>query len=264
MRKNKKLIQIVFVLIFSSFAFANINTNATILNSSKKNKTIKQKDIKTLKDYNDFITSMKEGISLGNYDMAIALGALYMQDIDLIDGVKKANLSLAKKYFKLAYSKGYGFAAFYLSMIEDKEQAINDLKNALFMEHTTEPIRELLAIRYSELILNTSLYKNKRLVEIAIKNIAPISYHSDNPTLDFQLAHLYFINKQIKLANKFINSACNNPKSDKKLLAMCINDPYLQTRDKNGNLINKTSVIQDTTTPFNSACMQKYHYGKRQ
>ena len=262
MVKNKRILQIIFVSILVSFSLANsIISNDSLSNAEQVN-SVKQKSIKTVKDYKDFISSMKEGISLGNYNLAIALGALYVQNIHLKDGTEKANLKLSKKYFRLAFNKGYGLAAFYLSIIENKEEAIKDIKNALFMKYTTEPIRELLAIRYAEIILNTSLYNNKRLVKIAIKNIAPISYHSNNPILDFQLAHLYYINKQINLANKFINSACNNPKADKKLLAMCINDPYLQTRDKNGNLVNKTSVIKDTTTPFNSACMQRYSYGK--
>jgi len=263
MRKNKNLLQIILISIFLSLSLAKSTiNNGSLSNTIRQSNTVKQKSIKTIKDYKNFISSMKNGISLGDYNLAIALGALYMQNMHLSDGVKKANLKLAKKYFRLAFNKGYGLGAFYLSMIESKEQAIDDIKNALFMQHTTEPIRELLAIRYAEIILNTSLYKNKRLVKIAIKDIAPISYHSNNPVLDFQLAHLYYINKQIHLADKFINSACNDPKANKKLLAMCINDPYLQTRDKNGNLINKTSVIKDTTTPFNSACMQKYHYGK--
>jgi len=233
------------------------NAQELILNQSNqvnKQRQAEQRRLSTSRDYDDYINTMKKAISLGDYSAGIYLGALFSQDINLKDGVKKANLTLAKKYFRFSFNKGYGLAAFYLSKLENPNQAILDIKKALYMKYTTKKIRELLAIRYAEIILNDDeLYKNKRAVKMAIADIEPISANSDNPLLDFQLAHLFYVDNQLQKANKYINSACNNKKATLQLLALCLNDPYLATRGKDGKEIVKKTLPRLSDEMYNNS-----------
>ena len=224
----------------------------------EENKNIKteQRKLETVKDYNDYVETMKSAIKYGDYSAAIYLGVLYAQDITLKDRVVKADIKKAVKYFRLAYNKGYGFAAFYLSKFEDPNEALMDIKNALYMKNTSKKIRELLAIRYAEIILNNKeLYENKRAVEMAIADINPISLRSDNPILDFELAHLFFLAKKFDKANRYINSACNNPKAGPQLLALCLNDPYLNKRGNNekSNTADKLQKLGDKMDNFHNS-----------
>ncbi|WP_152184861.1 hypothetical protein [Sulfurimonas indica] len=240
-----KLLLVLIFLVSGIFA-------KDIVFEQNENVKKEQRKLITVKDYNDYIKTMKSAIKYGDYSAAIYLGALYIQDIKLKDRVMKADIRKAKKYFRLAYNKGYGFAAFYLSKLEEPNEAILDIKNALYMKNTKKKIRELLAIRYAEIVLNNEeLYKNKKAIEMAIADINPISLRSDNPILDFELAHLFFLDKQYNKANKYINSACNNPKAGPQLLALCLNDPYLNKRGENEK-IDATKKLQNISDKMGS------------
>jgi len=239
---------ILMLLIFINIAGAQ----KLILNEPKQSN--EQKQLTTLKDYYEYINTMKKTISYGDYSAAMYLGALYAQDINLKDGIKKAKPSVAKKYFRFAFNKGYGFAAFYLSKYENANQALLDLRKALYMKHTTQKVRELLAIRYAEIILNDDeLCKNKRAIEIAITDINQISKNSNNPILDFQIAHLYYADKQIDKANKYINSACNNPKATMQLLALCLSDPYLTKKGENEKTMARKKLPNLSDQMYNNS-----------
>jgi len=215
-------------VLLNASPMSNITDNVKTINKEQ------QRQINTKADYIELEKLLKSLVSQGDVSKAIVLGTLYMNRLTLKNGeVIPADTKKAKEVLEYALYNKKPFAAFYLSIMEKPYNALLTLEQAIKSKYTTKEIQEVLAIRYNEIILN-DFYLNFTLVKKALKLTLPIANATnDNPTLDFSVAHLLFIDKQNILASKYINSACNNPRADKRLLMMCQNDPLLL---KNGKM----------------------------
>jgi len=219
--------------------------------------TKKQRSINSIKDYKELESLLKSTINYGRTADALPLASLYMQTYNFKDGSSvKANFNKANEYLQIALSAGYGFASYNLAKFYDNNQALIILEDGFYKRYTSIKIRAFLAIRYIEIILNdASLYNNTQLIKIAIKKISPIFEESNNLNLGFELAHLYFINKEYKIADSLINYSCNNKRTSPQLLEICMNDSNLNKggayATKDDTTINKKAC---TDSIYTSAC----------
>ena len=214
---------VIWIFITSVMLYA---TNLPYNNNLGKYNNIPQKSIVTKKDFIELETTLKEAVGLGDYSKAMILGILYLQPFPF----QKPQPKKAIYYLKLALKHNIALAAIPLSYIVEPIKAIDILDKGIQKAIKPE-IKLILAIREVELVLN-KLYFNKDVVIHTIKIVNPILKSSDNPVLEFGVAHLFFILKDINTANYYINKACNSKMASKDLLNLCINDPFLQKEEK--------------------------------
>ena len=228
------------LLMFFLFFLPLLALNYNFEHSGQKELEKIQREIRTQKDYNDFEKDIKMAFEkTKNPIYAFILGLFYSKEHTLKNGKTiKPNFLKAKHNFYIA-SSHLSIAAYYYSLIEQEKEKALDVIYKRLKKEKNQKNKVLLAIRYAEIVLN-NFYNNKQAVKYAIETISPIAFTNENPLLDFVFANLLFINKQKRLANKFLNSACNSPSAPMELKNMCFNNPYIKVdnSEKNGNFNN--------------------------
>ncbi len=218
--------------IFAEVSDIQIPTQNPIMQN--KQTSNEQRTIKTKQDYIELESLLREIISRGAINKSLILGTLYMNSFKLDDGsVIKPNLAKAKDVFSYGVRNKIPMCSFYLSMLlENKQDALILLEENIKANTTQQSIREVLAIRYAEIVLS-QFYKKDRFVSKALSLILPIANATnENPALDYTVAQLLFLDNQKSLATKYINSACNSPYATKPLLDKCFSDPNLVVNNK--------------------------------
>ena len=209
----------LLVILMSIMLYAtNLPYNSQSFNN------IPQKQVKTKKDFKEFEKVLKEAIGIGDYSKALVLGLLYLQPFPF----QKPQPKKAIYYLELALKHNIALAAIPLSYIVEPIKAIDILDKGIQKAIKPE-IRLILAIREVELVLN-ELYFNKEVVKHTIKVTYPIVKQTNEPVLEFGIAHLFFILKDLNTANYYINKACNSNKASADLKKLCKQDPFLNQR----------------------------------
>ena len=217
----KYLMYILMFIAINLYAENNLPYNHQIPSANQQ----AQKEINSKKDFIELANTLKQVISYGDYSQALTLGLLYMNNYPF----QKPDLKKAKYYLELAFQHKIELAAIPLSYIYNPYKSIETLDKGLKTANQKEKL--LLILRELEIVLN-KLYFNKDLVKHSIKQAMPILKQTDNPILKFAVAHLFFILRDINTANYYLNAACTAHNISNDLKKMCLNDPFVQRREK--------------------------------
>lgn len=224
---NKILFLILLTLAVS------LNADISTPMKLKQNSAIEtqEKEIKNLQDYKNFESILLKAISMGDKSKYFALGSLYMQDFEFV----KSDKNKAEKNFTMALSSGYGLASLLLINSDIEQGKIDDallkLEKGIKGRFTDLDSLVILAVTYNGLILDTR-YKNKDYVYRALDLTYPISQKTNVSALDFSIANLLQLAGNYEEANKYLNTACNNPKADDVILKACNNSQGISTNIK--------------------------------
>jgi len=205
--------------------------------------TVEQKRITTKKDLNEFIATLESAYKAGDKSKGYLLGGIYSQEHTLDDGVVSANTPIAVRYFQETLKAGYGLSAWHIVMLDllpKKEffKAVDLLENGLKSKFVDESGRITLALTLGTIVLE-NLNENPSAIRKARDIIYPYATHNNLASLDFVLANLLNLNNELSDANKFLNSACNNPEAPKEILNACMGGSEIVTSDNAGKVIKK-------------------------
>ena len=98
--------------------------------------------------------------------------------------------------------------------------------------------RITLALTLGTIVLE-NLNENQSAIRKARDIIYPYATRNNLASLDFVLANLLNLNDELEDANKFLNSACNNPAAPKEILNACMGGSEIVTSDNTGKVIKK-------------------------
>lgn len=199
----------------------NINNNSNV---------IKQKTIKTYKDYQNFKNNLLKMYALQPAKASFILGTLYLKKFTFPKKTIMPNESKALFYFKQSLKKGNYLAAYYIGLIEYKNGNIYDslstLQNAMDKIKKDNSTYDLLAIQYSSIILER-LKNDKNAINKAIKYIVKVNANNDVATYLFANLLYFSSPDNVKKASRILNYICNKTKI-KGLKKMCNTNPYIE------------------------------------
>lgn len=235
-------------LIFIAFIASAINLNADIskpmqLTPSTAPEEGRNKEIKNLQDFKELENILISAISMGDKSKSFALASLYSQDFEF----KKSDKNKADKYFKLALSSGYGLAALPLIKDDLEQGKIDDvlltLEKGLKGPYTSLDALVVLSVTYNGLILDNR-YKNIEYVHRALDLTYPVSQRTNISTLDFSVANLLQLSGNSEEANKYLNTACNNPNADEIIRNACSSSQGISNNIKKTTECSTCGVIK--------------------
>ncbi|NBK98419.1 MAG: hypothetical protein EOM50_10425 [Erysipelotrichia bacterium] len=202
-----------------------------------------QKQITTKADLNQFISVLQAAYKLGDKSKAYLLGGVYAQEHKLQDGIIPPNIPLALQYFTEALNNGYGLSAWNIVIIKylpenDYFNALEILKKGLSAKYTDQNAKITLALTYGTIVLD-KLSENQRAIREARDIIYPYAIGNNLASLDYVLANLLNLNNETDEANKFLNSACNNPQAPASIVNACMGGSEIVTSDSTGKIIQR-------------------------
>ena len=192
-----------------------------------------QKDIETREDYNEFISVLKEAISMGDkMRSAYYLGTVYLTDFNLSNGENiPKDVERAEKYFKMALDEGNYMSSYNLAMIYASKKEIGkalfaidlSLEKMKMTKNENLPLERFLSSVFASITLEYRA-DDKEAVSHAITLLLPFATRG-KPTILFMLANLFKIQKQDEKANSLLNTACTSDSSimDYRLRQICSN-----------------------------------------
>lgn len=226
----------------ASYPTGNDNVDPMTASSTRAT-TNESKDIKSKADYKKLEEVLIKAYENGDASKSFALGGLYSQKFKFNDGVIKAQPEKATFYFEKALSDGFGLAA--MPLIKNTIIKTGNIDDALILlergingKYTTLIGKTVLAVSYNSLILETK-YENIRYVEKALSLTYPISQITNQSSLDFTIANLLNLVGNYEEANKYLNTACNNPEVDPEIKESC---------DKSVGITNNIKKSKDCET----------------
>lgn len=233
-------------IVLSAFLFAAMGQPSLPSPSGMQNQmeqTVEQKRISTKKDLNEFIITLESAYKSGDKSKGYLLGGIYSQEHQLEDGIVPQNLTLAIRYFDETLKAGYGLSAWHIVMLDllpKKEffKSIDMLEKGLKAKFLDESGRITLALTLGTVVLE-NLNENQAAIRKARDIIYPYAINNNLASLDFVLANLLNLNDEFAEANKFLNSACNNPEAPKEILNACMGGSEVVTSDNTGKVIKK-------------------------
>ena len=240
-----KKVFLLFLFSISVFAYNNIeNITSGLMQFQNKSVNVDQEKLQTLADFQDMVNTLKNAYTMGDKSKAYIIGNIYMQEHKLVDSVVKPDKKEAMKWFKRGLDAGYGLNAlpFALSYYLSKKEfynALDVLEKGIKSKFVDYPSQVSLSIAYAGIVLD-HLHKNKKYVEKAIDLLYPIVSRKAISSLDYVFANLLNLDNRTKLANKYLNSACNNPKVPPQIWNMCIQGEEIKAVDtKTGQPIKR-------------------------
>ena len=194
-----------------------------------------QRDVKTKADFNDLVASLKSAIDMGQVKpYAYYLGAAYLTDFNVSDGIIEKDIKKAKYFFAMSLNDGNYAASYQLAMIElskkNYDSALFVLDSTLFKldrdkeqdPYKSELAKSFLATTFGTIVLEYK-YKDKEAIGKAIRLLEGNTQKKDAPTILFILANLYNIDGQKEKANKLLTHSCSMKSGarDPRLDALC-------------------------------------------
>ena len=203
----------------------------------------KQRDIKTMADYRDFISAMQMPIRMGQINpYAYFLGIAYLTEFKVKEGVIPRDTEKAQRYFALSYEAGNRIAAYQLAMIKVSQKKYDEalflLDNAL-MQLDNSKNEDPFKIEHAKGFLSTAFgtivlqFKQSDMEAVlrAIEIMESSLKDKNTPTSLFVLANLYKVAKNTKKANMLLNAACKSASGDKDPRLDRICAQYLVKKD---------------------------------
>lgn len=220
-----------------------VSANATIPNSNLGNTD--QKSLKSISDFKELSNLLKKFVSFGDYSKAMALGALYGKDHIFKKGSVKKDEELSKYYFDLSFSNGYGISSLMLLKYSTVDEKLLLLEEGLKGAKNSREDNEIIALYYNTIILDRK-HNNARYARKALNTTLKIAESSNSPALDFTIANLFNLIEDKETANKWLNTACNNPLTPILLKESCNKSVGIsnRTKDKYLNNIKKTKKCE--------------------
>lgn len=202
-----------------------------------------QKKISTKHELQAFINTLETAYKLGDKSKGYLLGGIYSQEHQLDDGIVEANIPTAMRYFQETLDAGYGIAAWHIVMLDNlpkKEyfKALDLLEQGMNAKFIDKSAKISLALTFGTVVLE-NLNENVTLIRKARDMIYPLAVQNNLSSLDYVLANLLNLNGEINEANKFLNSACNNPAAPKEILNACMGGSEIVTSDASGQIIKR-------------------------
>ena len=247
--KIKRIIPLSLICAISLFAIQVYNQNnnesgASANDSlSQVSESTEQKKIVTSSDLQHFIATLETLYKLGDKSKGYLLGGIYSQEHILEDKVVSANKPLALKYFNETLDAGYGLSAWNIAMLEflpqnDYLKALEVLEKGLSSKLLDKDARISLSLTYGTIVLE-NLNENSTAIQKARDIIYPLAVNNNLASLDYVTANLLNLNNEIEEANKFLNSACNNPNAPKEILNACMGGSEVVTSDQKGQIVQR-------------------------
>lgn len=216
---------------------------ASPINTGVTNEQIEQRDIKTIQDFEDIEKTLEEAIKLGDNSKLFVLGSLYMEDFDF----KKSDKIKAKNYLEKALNEKYGLSAIPLSYIyiekNDLDAAFIVLDKGIGVSEKDLNTQVILAVLFNGLILDFKS-DDLRYVHKALDLTYPISQKTNKSALDFTIANLLNLAGNYEEANKYLNTACNNPEIDDELKNSCNKSIGITNNIKKSHECNTCGVVK--------------------
>jgi TPR repeat protein len=236
----------IFFSLLLIVGILNANNNqqqkfSILQNSLQSDKNIK---VKTFAEYARMEALLKAAYNSGDDSKAFILGSLYLKEYNLKDATIKPDTKKALKWFKIALKKGYGLASLQIAILESfprKEYftALETLEKGIRSKFIDLNGKQVLAVAYGSVVLD-HLNGSHKYIRKALDIIYPIVSLEALSSLDYIFANLLNLDNQTKLANKYLNSACNNPRVPPEIWNICIQGKEIKTLDKKtGQLVKK-------------------------
>lgn len=243
----KKIIALSLICSISLFAtvqaFGPQSPSQMFTTSSQKENDLGEKKISTKQDFLAFISTLETAYKLGDKAKGYLLGGIYSQEHTLEDGIIPANVPLALNYFHETLEDGYGIAAWQIVMIEylpkkDYFKALEILEEGINAKFIDRNAKVSLVLTFGTIVLE-NLNENQGLIRKARDLIYPYAVQNNLASLDYVLANLLNLNDEIEEANKFLNSACNNPNAPMDIKNACLGGDQIVTSDSTGQIIKR-------------------------
>lgn len=243
----KKIIALSLICTISLFAtvqaFGTKSPSQMFATSSQKENDLVEKKISTKQDLSAFISTLETAYKLGDKSKGYLLGGIYSQEHRMEDGIVPENIPLALKYFHETLDAGYGLAAWHIAMIEDLPQkeyfkALEIIEKGLNAKFVDQNAKVSLVLTFGTIVLE-NLNENQNFIRKARDLIYPYAVQNNLASLDYVLANLLNLNDEIEEANKFLNSACNNPNAPMDIKNACLGGDQIVTSDSTGQIIKR-------------------------
>lgn len=246
--KVARIIALPIICAISLFAIqAHSQNNKSSINASdslmQASESTEQKKIKTSADLQHFISMLETLYKLGDKSKGYLLGGIYAQEHALEDKVVSANKPLALKFFNETLNAGYGLSAWNITMLDllpkgDYLKALETLEKGLSSKLLDKDARISISLTYGTIVLE-NLNENSTAVQRARDIIYPLAVNNNLASLDYVIANLLNLNNELDEANKFLNSACNNPDAPKEILNACMGGSEVVTSDQKGQIVQR-------------------------
>jgi len=194
-----------------------------------------QRDIKSKADFDELVSILKGAIDMGQINpYSYYLGATYLSDFNVSDGLIEKNVDKAKMYFTLSLKDKNYAAAYQLAMIElykkNSDSALFTIDDALYRMgedkeieiEKAKSIKMFLSTTFSTIVLE---YKSndKEAVARGIELLKNEEENNGTPTVLFILANLYYLDGKSEKANEILNKSCKSKQNeiDPRLQMMC-------------------------------------------
>jgi len=246
--------KILFLIMISTLAFAYTGVEKTtngLTQYQKKNIDLKQKP-QTSADFQNMLTTLKNAYALGDKSKAYVIGNIYIQEHKLLDTVLSPDENEAIKWFKRGLDAGYGlnalsFALLYYLPKKEFYNTLDILEQGIQSKFIDFSGQASLSIAYASIVLDY-LHGDKKYIKKAIDLIYPVVSKEAISSLDYVFANLLNLDNQPELANKYLNSACNNPKVPAEVWDICIRGKEINALNKKtGQVVGKN---KETNCPI--------------
>jgi len=237
----KKIVLIVFFI--SSLFSSNNDLSLNSFYNPNSSKFANEGNM-TITKYNEMIRLLKEAYRIGDKSKAYIIGVAYSQEHILLDGVIKSNNIKAEEWLEKSFDAGYGVAAIQLLAIKYLPSrnyfgALDKIEAGLNKKFTDENSKLILSLAYGAIVLD-NLSLSKKYVKKALDIIYPTVSRRAISSLDYIYANLLNLDKQHERANKYLNSACNNPNVSPEIWDICIRGKEIKTvNNKTGQIVAK-------------------------
>lgn len=237
--------QVIFILMLgmSVFAYTNMGNMVGLMQQQNKDTSLNQ-ETQTLEDFQNMLNALKSAYNLGDKSKSYIIGNIYLHEHKLLDKVVNPDKDEAMKWFKRGLDAGYGlnalqFSLFYYLPKKEYYNALNSLEQGINSRFIDFNGKVSLLIAYGSIVLD-HLHGNKKYIEKAIDLLYPVVSKKAISSLDYVFANLLNLDNQSKLANKYLNSACNNPKVAPEIWDICIRGKEITTfNQKTGQIVEK-------------------------
>lgn len=250
-----KKILILLLLSVVVFAYTGVeDTTNGLTQYQKKNISADQKT-QTSTDFQNMLTALKNAYALGDKSKAYVIGNIYIQEHKLLDTVVSPKENEAIKWFKKGLDAGYGLNALSFALLHylpKKEfyNALDILKQGIQSKFIDFSGQTSLSIAYASIVLDY-LNGDKKYTKKAIDLLYPVVSKEAISSLDYVFANLLNVDGQIELANKYLNSACNNPKVSPEIWDICIRGKEINALSKEtGQAVGRNKETNCPTSKF--------------
>lgn len=200
----------------------------------------------TKAQYTEMLSLLKNAYKMGDKSKSYIIASAYMQKHVLLDGVIKSDLHNAIYWYKKSLANGYGLSALNIAFLYDLKKgdvytALDTLEEGMNAKILDENAKVLLAMSYGSVVLQ-KIPNRKKYVRKAIDLMYRVIGKTNKASMDYVFANLLNLDNQPKLANKFLNSACNNPNVPSKIKFMCMNGSDIRVQNKSGRVVQPRCI----------------------